>query len=93
MKKKCLKLSKVSPYSFSFFFNEKSLKLSQVSPFSFFPHFLFLSFISFSKILSNLYTQCGVQTHSPELKGHMFHWLSQPDAPTLFSKVCDTPGL
>ena len=40
----------------------------------------------FKKILflSNLYTQCGAQTHNPKIKSRMLHWLSQPGALSAF---------
>ena len=41
----------------------------------FFPKILFLS---------NLYTQYGAQTYSPEIKSCVFYQLSQPGAPVIF---------
>ena len=47
-----------------------------------------LSYLSIRKgwmsslfFLSNLDLQHGARTHDPEIKNHMLHWLSQPDAP------------
>ena len=31
---------------------------------------------------SNLYVQCGTQTHDSKIKSHMFYQLSQPGTPT-----------
>ena len=38
----------------------------------------FLSLSPFLKILSNLSTQRGSQTHNPKIKNHMLHPLAQP---------------
>ena len=43
--------------------------------------FLFFSKIFFILLfLSTLYTQCGVQTHNPEIKSVMLYQLNQPGA-------------
>ena len=41
----------------------------------------------FTFFKSNLYTQCGAQTHDPEIKSHMLFQLSQSDALKWFTFV------
>ena len=41
--------------------------------------------IFLKKILSNLYTERGAQTHNPKIKNHMLHPLGQLGTPGLSS--------
>lgn len=59
----------------------KPLHLLSLCFAQFISFFFFFFLIVF--ILSDLYTWCGAQTHDPEIKRHMFFWLSQPGAPSL----------
>lgn len=34
--------------------------------------------------VSNIYTQCGIRTHEPEIKSHILYGLSQSGAPEIY---------
>lgn len=60
-------------------------------------HFTLCFFLSLLIYVTNLYTQCGPQTHDPKIKIHMLFQLSQPRAPHLFkfslvSEFCTAYG-